>query len=526
MDYHFVYTYATRFLNVASYFIRKTNMTMPIIRILYIEDNETDYLLLRELLLDINNTEYAITLAKSYDQGVLEIDKHLSGDRYDVVLIDNNIGARSGINFIVEQRKRILDIPMILITGNDNIEIDKTAMHCGASDYISKNDMSAKLIERIIRFSIERKKEERLLYQALETSEKATEMAENATKLKDKFVSLVVHDIRSPMATTIGMLELFMSSGKNTFTEKQQRLMSKCVASNRALLQMVEEVLNINRLKSGKIILSKTFFDAKYLADEMIQRLDFSITEKFLTVDNHLPVKTRLYGDRALIGEVIQNLLTNAIKFSDVGDKISVVLNPNGDVAVQDQGRGIPEELIPKLFAIEEKVSTPGTAGEVGTGFGLPFSFDIMLAHLGELKVQSILGDGSTFTVCLRKVIPHVLVVDDDDIAREVLIDLLTPLDVIFTEAINGEQALSILEEMDELPHLIISAINMPRIDGIELLKKLMNRPGLCKIPVIMLTANQDEEIRTLVFNCGAKDFIVKPLEVSDAVPRIRQFVG
>ena len=175
------------------------------IRILYVEDNQADFLLIKELLLDIKDTKYDVTWAQTYEKGVLHIDKHLSNNCYDIVLIDYRIGIRTGVDFIVEQSERNTHLPMILITGYDDIQIDKNAMHSGAADFISKNEMSATLLERTIRYNIERKIEKSKFREAIEK-------AENATKLKDKFVSLVVHDIRSPMATTIsGILYVAVS---------------------------------------------------------------------------------------------------------------------------------------------------------------------------------------------------------------------------------------------------------------------------------------------------------------------------
>ncbi|MBF0371501.1 MAG: response regulator [Magnetococcales bacterium] len=354
----------------------------------------------------------------------------------------------------------------------------------------------------------------------------AKEQAEEATRLKDKFVSLVAHDLRSPLSSMVGLLEYLSEDTENPLGKEQKSLICEAVKSGHNLTRMIEEVLNISRLKTGKITLEKGFFDGHYITTEILQRLEYLSQLKGVTLLNEVPGATRLHGDQTLFGEVIQNLVSNAIKFSKGGQTIRVFV-PNGEsttIAVEDQGVGIPEGVVTKLFNVSEKVSTPGTDGEQGTGFGLPFSNDIMEAHNGQLTVRSVVGRGSVFKAYLPFVRPRIVVVDDDHGGRTMLKQALRPFQTELFEAVNGEEALALIRE--KRPHLVLTDIQMPRMDGFQLLDAMKKSPLEREIPVIVITVDKDSETRDRAFQLGAVDFATKPLELHDFLPRVRHLLG
>ncbi|MBF0426858.1 MAG: PAS domain S-box protein [Magnetococcales bacterium] len=352
------------------------------------------------------------------------------------------------------------------------------------------------------------------------------EEAEEASRLKDKFVSLVAHDLRAPLSSIMSLLEFLQEDREHPLTEEQRELLGDVLSSGRNLTMMIEEILNIGRLKSGKIRLEKRFFDGHFLVEDAIQKLEYISRKKGLQITNQIPEETRLYGDPALLGEVVQNLLSNAVKFSHANGRIQLLSPPDDPTAmtVLDYGVGIPPEVLPKLFQIEEKVSTQGTMGETGTGFGLPFSSDIMKAHGGRLEVQSQLGEGSTFTVWLPPLRPRVLLVDDGEMDRIMISTFLEALDVDIVEAGSGQEALALIAK--ELPHLIVSDIAMPGMDGFQLLKELKKKPETEIIPVILVTGDDKTETRDRSFRLGAVDFAVKPIVVHDFIPRVRHIIS
>ncbi len=236
--------------------------------------------------------------------------------------------------------------------------------------------------------------------------QEAKEQAEQANDLKDKFVSLVAHDLRSPLAGIIAALEFLYTDDETPLNEEHQEIVGRLLEIGKSLVQMIEDVLNIGRLKTGKIATKPTLINARTTVENMLNNLSYLAKQKGIELLNEIPENTMLYADPALYVEVLQNLASNGIKFCNKGDSIRFYVPDQQPtvIAVQDTGVGMPPELLPKLFKIEEKTSMPGTSGEKGTGFGLPFSQDIMHAHNGELWVESRLDEGSTFFVRLPEI--------------------------------------------------------------------------------------------------------------------------
>ncbi|MBF0180070.1 MAG: response regulator [Magnetococcales bacterium] len=355
---------------------------------------------------------------------------------------------------------------------------------------------------------------------------RARDEAERATRLKDQFVSLVAHDLRGPFTSILGFLELMDRDAKNPLSKKQKGYLDWIRESSAKMLGMIDEILNISRLKTGKIIPEPSFFNARFLAEERLASVRPLAEKKGIELVNELPEGFRLYADRALFGEVVHNLLSNAIKFCRAGHRVTLC-RPEGQpatLAVRDTGVGIRKKRLPKLFHLEEKTSTPGTAGEHGTGYGLPFSQDILRAHRGTLSVESRLGAGSTFFAQLPEVIPQVLVVDDDTTFRFLLMDFLRRVEVKTLECADGQEAMGMLKATP--CHLIICDIQMPEMDGFELLSAVRKDPKTRGIPLILITGDDAIETRENAFRMGANDFVTKPFTPSEFIPRVRRFLG
>lgn len=235
---------------------------------------------------------------------------------------------------------------------------------------------------------------------AEEDLRRAKETAEEATRLKDKFVSLVAHDLRSPFNSIVGSLRALLSGeGGNPLSPTQKDLARRALASSENLLAMIDHLLDISRLQSGKITPRAAPFPARILAQNTLSEVEMSARRKGITLVNDVPKGALLLADQGLFTEVIRNLVSNAVKFCPSGATVRVFV-PEGKsnaLAVADTGPGVGPELYRDLFLHEIKTSTTGTAGERGAGLGLPLSFDIMKAHGGALRVESQKGKGCVF---------------------------------------------------------------------------------------------------------------------------------
>ncbi len=356
---------------------------------------------------------------------------------------------------------------------------------------------------------------------------RAKEAAEEATTLKDKFISLVSHDLKTPLASMIGFLRLVRHDHGEPLSDGAKMILDRAAESGDAMVHLIEDLLTISRFKTGQLKLNRQFFDAEYLGAMMTANFAHLAMLKGIEIENTVPANYRIYGDKTLLAEAVQNLVTNAIKFCKSGDRITIAAT-EGDmpgICVRDTGPGINPSMLDDLFKFEKKTSTTGTAGETGTGFGLPLVKSIMELHGGNLKVDSGPGKGSVFSLNLPHVRPKILIVDDDRYSRYLQMHNLLTLNADILEADNGEAALDMIATVR--PDLVITDIKMPVMDGLELLKRIKGAVETKDIPVIVISGEYGMEIRDTVFKFGGGDFVTKNrIDMVDFFPRIRRFIG
>ncbi|MDH5509841.1 MAG: response regulator [Nitrospinota bacterium] len=355
---------------------------------------------------------------------------------------------------------------------------------------------------------------------------KAKEAAEEATKLKDQFVSLIAHDLRSPFTSILGFMRMLEYDSKGKLDERQLATISSAINSGENLLEMIDNILDISRLKTGKLQVRSSFHDLRQLAVIAINAVSALAQEKGVRISNMAPEGSRIYADRGLYCSVLQNLLSNAIKFSSEGQEV-VVFRPDGsrtELAVRDYGSGIKEAFIADLFRHEVKTTSVGTKGEKGTGLGLPYSADIMTAHGGRIWHCKGQERGSVFYTMIPFVRPRVVVVDDSPGIRALARVYLEDIDVEVIECEDGEEALFNIR--NNPPHLVITDIYMPGVGGLDIIKAVREEKSTSHLPVIVVTSDAGMEVRERALRAGADDFTTKPLAPNEFIPRVRRFLA
>ncbi len=226
----------------------------------------------------------------------------------------------------------------------------------------------------------------------------AKERAEDATGIKDKFVGLVSHNIRGPLSTVIGYLNLAMGmrNPDGSYKPEIREWLERTKDVTNSLIDTVTKTLDISRLQTGRIHLNKHDVYAREVFSRVIENATHQASEKNVALRNEIPEDFVVTGDRELLGEVFTNLVSNAIKFTKGGGSVTVFTPVASVIAVRDTGVGISPKLLPDIFKHEVLTSTPGTSGEGGTGMGLPYCSDIMDAHGGSIRAES-LPEGSVF---------------------------------------------------------------------------------------------------------------------------------
>ena len=350
--------------------------------------------------------------------------------------------------------------------------------------------------------------------------------AEEATKLKDKFVSLVSHDLQSPLATMLGFLKLLRDDEAEVPNEGVKHILAGAIDTGNKMSALINDLLSISRLRTGALKPNLAFFDAKRIGLKMIADFEFLAQKKGIKIFNKIPSNSRLYGDISLLTETVQNLITNSLKYCNKGDSITIFVPDfeKSTICVQDTGVGVKAELQDKIFEYGEKVSKTGTAGEIGTGLGLPFAKEMVESHDGTLTLESEEGKGCLVKIKLPFVRPRILLVDDEPEFRLLLNYYLKTMEVDIVEAENGVEAINEVEK--KMPHLIISDIEMPVMNGLELVRRLQNGGETKSIPVIVVSGEHGVEIRDEVFGSGAKDFITKSSTEEELIPRVRRYIS
>ncbi|MBI4828582.1 MAG: HAMP domain-containing histidine kinase [Nitrospinae bacterium] len=225
--------------------------------------------------------------------------------------------------------------------------------------------------------------------------------AEKSVELKDKFVALLAHDLRSPIGSTLGLLRALESGWGEMTAERRAEVFKNTIGAMERMGKMVDRLLDVNRLKNGRVELDRMPAAMRALTEAGIAAHRHIAARKRITVVNEIPDTKYWYVDCQLIMEVISNLLCNALKFTPAGGEVRIRGAAPDTIEVVDNGIGMPPELTPYLFHSSSVAIRHDTEGERGHGLGLALSREIVSAHGGEIAVESSLDKGSCFAIVI-----------------------------------------------------------------------------------------------------------------------------
>lgn len=370
----------------------------------------------------------------------------------------------------------------------------------------------------------------------------ARDRAENMDRAKSKFLAIMSHEMRTPLNGILGVLDLL---GTTDLDGKQRNYIRVAAASSEILLEQVNEALDIARIEMGSMTLSPQPFALAPVIDRVVDVLNPLAQEKGLELklDFDPGMARSFLGDGTRIGQILTNLLGNAIKFTDKGSVTVKISGIHGSeateatIAVHDTGGGIPEDRLEDIF--EDFVALAHSVGRQNRGDGLGLSISRKVARLmgGDLTVQSALNTGSAFVLTLplprSKAEPvaaapappptfltapedhkQILIVEDNAINRSVLRDMLEKLGHVVTEAENGEAGVQ--GAQTQAFELILMDISMPVMDGIEAAGHIRRISGPNQhARMVGLTAHGREEYQDQAVAAGMDEFYTKPLRLA-----------
>ncbi len=373
--------------------------------------------------------------------------------------------------------------------------------------------------------------------------------AEAAVKTKSLFLANMSHELRTPLNTILGYTQLLEGGQAGNINELQKEYLSIIMDGGKHLLNIINDILDLSRFDAGDVTIIKKNFDLERMLHHLIATVRDLASARNIQLELDIePGIGRIRADEARIKQVLYNLLTNSIKFTECNRKVGLVARCKGNsviIRVWDQGRGIPADKIDSIFQPFEQIRVEDSVKNDGTGLGLAISRKLVELHSGLLTVESRPEMGSTFTVEIPGRLPDsakaedyqpgkeiqsnddnlqhtIMIVDDVEVNCRLIQSILDNNGYRSLSASSGEEAIERFQE--EKPDLILMDIQLTGMDGTETMKQIRGESSR-DLPILALTAHAMEGDREKFIIEGFDGYIPKPINVTTLMNNIHFFL-
>ncbi|MGA7306038.1 MAG: two-component regulator propeller domain-containing protein [Rhodothermales bacterium] len=423
--------------------------------------------------------------------------------------------------------------------------------------------MAAILVLGLLGVAYRRRVGRLLMHERLKHSEAETRRLAELDAAKSRFFANVSHEFRTPLTLIMSPVnDALEKGGLSLDDERRYRLI---MSNARRLLRLINQLLDLSKLDAGRFRIEMKAGDFSSLVEQLVQSFQPLAERNAVSLGFRTQVAGRLARfDANVITGIVNNLISNALKFTPSGGKVWISLAERGEdrveLVVKDTGPGIPRNALARIFDRFEQVDEIVGTDVFGTGIGLALAKELTELHGGVLLVESEEGFGSAFIVRLplarpvgrdadireveRPILlpeegslgtgwaidkeeeaaagPTVLVVDDNEDVRALVVDLLGP-GFRIVHASDGQEGFE--TALQHQPQLVVSDVMMPRLDGIGLCRKIRSEPRLRHIPIVLLTAKADDDSAIEGLAAGADDYIVKPFHGATLRAKARNLI-
>ncbi len=524
-------------------------------RLLVVDDEENLRITTAAIL---EQEGYAVDTASSGNEAVTLLE----GAEFDLVLTDLHMEGGDGLSVLSEIRRRAPLTISVVLTGFASVESAIAALQQGAYDYLVKpcdiDEMKhtirrgvehrrLMLAEQEARENLEnlnRDLERRVEERTAELTRLNEELAE-ANRAKDIFLATLSHELRTPLTPVLGWVNLLRNG--NLDGDGVEQALDAIERNARLQSRLIDDLLDISRIATGKLRFEPKPTDLNSVVEAAAETVRSSAGLKHVELEVALADGPLVVmGEPVRLQQIVWNLLTNAVKFTEAGGRVSARVESEGEearVVVEDTGIGISSEFLPYVFNRFRQADGSRTRRHGGLGLGLAIVDALAKLHRGRVEAQSEgTGKGSRFSFTLprAKASEHADEVGREEAAPEagqqVLIvedspDTLSFLSAIFQQkgchvmaASSAPEALKLAA--DTHPTVIISDIGMPGMDGYELLKELRRLPGMDAVPAIAISGYAMDEDRERAAAAGFTAHVAKPVDVEDLFALIQKLTA